>query len=88
MPPTTDHKLLLEYLDKEMTIMGLLSGFWVALVGLVFQAVGAAQADTLLRMHVAARQSPPMTCEFASSGCFGTTYVPLLQSHGATAERR
>jgi len=40
----------LEYLDREMTIMGILSTFSVALAALVIERIASAQTLTVLQM--------------------------------------
>ena len=44
--PVDATKTYLEYLDKEMTIMGILSTFSIAAAGLVIDRVGSAQHDS------------------------------------------
>jgi hypothetical protein len=44
----TEPKPYLEYLDKEMTIMGILSGFCVAVLALVVDKIAGAKDQTPL----------------------------------------
>jgi len=47
--PVGEPKEYLEYLDKEMTIMGILSTFCVAAAALVIERVGTAEHESLFR---------------------------------------
>ncbi len=49
MEPIDGTKQYLEYLDKEMTIMGILSTFCVAAAALVVDKVGSADKDSIFR---------------------------------------
>jgi len=75
----------LTYLDKEGTVMGLLSGFCLAALGLVWKAIGDASADSLFDdlqgewvsfgLLIAGSMScwvPPSSFIFSGRCCYGS----------------
>lgn len=83
-----DPKQYLEYLDKEMTIMGILSTFCVAAASLVVDRVGSAEKDSFFK-NLSAHHAPAV---FIGSGllvaaglCFYLQRSRLAHFYGGIA---